>query len=83
MTATLRYFAAAKAAAGTGSDAVEAATLAEALDVVRRRHDDRFARVLGVCALLVDGEPVGARDHAAVALRPGAEVDVLPPFAGG
>lgn len=80
---TVRYFAAAKQAAGTGSDEVEAATLADALAAVRRRHDERFTTVLGRCSFVVDGDPVGGRDHAAVALSPGSTVDVLPPFAGG
>jgi molybdopterin converting factor small subunit len=80
---TLRYWAAARAAAGTSSDEVAAGTLAAALDDARDRHGERLAAVLAVCAFVVDGEPVGARDHAAVALQPGTQVDVLPPFAGG
>ncbi len=80
---TVRYFAAAKDAAGTGSDDVDAATLAEALAALRGRHDDRFTTVLARCSYVVDGAPVGGREHAAVVLAPGSVVDVLPPFAGG
>jgi molybdopterin converting factor small subunit len=36
--------------------------------------------VLGACSFLVDS--VAVRDRA-MPLRPGAELDVLPPFAGG
>jgi len=80
---TLRYWAAAKAAAGTAEERVDAGTLAQALDAVRGRHDDGFARVLDRCSYLVDGDPVGVRDHGAVAVTRTGVVDVLPPFAGG
>jgi len=82
---TIRYWAAAKAAAGAAEEIYRAATLAQALDQARARHADRprFAQVLGHCSFLVDGSPVGHRDHAAVALVDGGTVEVLPPFAGG
>ena len=80
---TLRYWAAARAAAGTPSEQVGAATLSEALGEAVARHGAGLEKVLSVCSYVVDGDPVGARDHAQVALRPGALVDVLPPFAGG
>jgi molybdopterin converting factor small subunit len=80
---TVRYFAAAKEAAGTGTEDVEAGTLADALAAVRGRHDERFATVLARCSFVVDGAPVGGREHGRVALPAGAVVDVLPPFAGG
>ncbi|NYI07515.1 MoaD/ThiS family protein [Allostreptomyces psammosilenae] len=82
---TLRYWAAAKAAAGTAEEPYRAATLAEALAEARRaRPDDhRFAEVLRRSSFLVDGDPVGARDHHEVRLREGGTVEVLPPFAGG
>ena len=60
-----------------------AADLATLLELVRRKHPPRFGTVLDVCSFLVDGEPVGARDHAGVLLGEGAVVDCLPPFAGG
>lgn len=82
---TIRYWAAAKAAAGTAEEHYEAATLADALDGARERHTARpdFARVLLRCSFLVDGEPVGKRAHDAVRLSDGGTVEVLPPFAGG
>jgi molybdopterin synthase sulfur carrier subunit len=83
---TIRYWAAAKAAAGTayGSSAVPAAeTLAEALDAVRERHPGELSRVLRRCSFLVDGDPVGTRGHETVRLAEGGTVEVLPPFAGG
>ena len=83
MSTTIRYWAGARAAAGVASEQTSAATLAEALLLARSVRDDRFSKVLEVCSFVVDGDPVGARDHAAVALADGGLVDVLPPFAGG
>ncbi|MEU8530779.1 MoaD/ThiS family protein [Streptomyces sp. NPDC048629] len=82
---TIRYWAAVKAAAGTAQEPYRASTLAEALAHARDRHAERprFDRVLGYCSFLVDGRPVGDRDHAAVPLADGGTVEVLPPFAGG
>ncbi|NJP47017.1 MoaD/ThiS family protein [Actinacidiphila epipremni] len=82
---TIRYWAAAKAAAGTAEEPYRAVTLADALAAARRRHaaTPDFARVLGRCSFLVDGHPVGTRDHTQVPLPDGATVEVLPPFAGG
>ena len=79
----LRYWAAIREAAGQAEQQVEASTLAGALTVARDTHGARFATVLGLCAFVVDGAPVGARDHADVVLGEHALIDVLPPFAGG
>ena len=81
--AVLRYWAAAKAAAGVAEESVPASTLAEALTLVRAGHDERFTAVLGRCSFVVDGDPVGGRDHTRVGVQPDSLVDVLPPFAGG
>ena len=80
---TLRYWAAARAAAGVASEPTSARTLEEALLLARAGRDDRFSHVLEVCSFVVDGDPVGARPHAEVLLVDGGLVDVLPPFAGG
>ncbi|MEV6973977.1 MoaD/ThiS family protein [Kitasatospora sp. NPDC093806] len=82
---TIRYWAAAKSEAGVAEEPYLAATLAEALADARQRHADRpkLVRLLGHCSYLVDGSPVGGRDHATVALTEGGTVEVLPPFAGG
>lgn len=79
----VRYFAAAKAAAGVPEEAVEAVTLADVLVVVRARHAPRLAEVLAVCSFVVDGHPVGSRAHEQVTVGPESLVDCLPPFAGG
>lgn len=82
---TIRYWAAAKEAAGLTSENVEASTLADLVQVVVARHSDRprLAKVLGSCAYLIDEQPVGKRDPATVTLTDGAQIEALPPFAGG
>lgn len=80
---TLRFWAAAKAAAGIAEEPYDARTLADALAAARARHGDALARVLDRSTYVVDDAPVGGRDHAAVLLSDGGTVEVLPPFAGG
>jgi molybdopterin synthase sulfur carrier subunit len=76
----VRYFAAARAAAGVTEEKVAADSLAALVEAVVSLHGERLARVLTACSFLVDG--VSRRDPT-VPLEPGATVDVLPPFAGG
>ncbi|MEU9284207.1 MoaD/ThiS family protein [Streptomyces sp. NPDC048275] len=80
---TVRYWAAAKAAAGVAEEPYDAGTLAEALDAARERHPGELVRVLRRCSFLIDGDPVGTRGHETVRLAEGGTVEVLPPFAGG
>ncbi len=80
---TVRYWAAAKAAAGVAEEPYEADTLAGVLDAVRERHPSELTRVLMRCSFLVDGAPAGTRAHETVRLAEGGTVEVLPPFAGG
>lgn len=81
----MRYWAAARAAAGRETDEVPGQTLAEVLAQVRRQHADnaRFLRVLEICSILVGERPVGSQDPATVRIGPGETVELLPPFAGG
>lgn len=84
---TVRYWASARAAAGTDADVVQVdgtTTLAEVVRRVLARHDDEaFSRVVGVCSVLVEDRPAGPGDHEDVAVEPGQTVQLLPPFAGG
>ncbi|WP_067813541.1 MoaD/ThiS family protein [Actinomadura kijaniata] len=82
---TIRYWAAAKAAAGTAEETFEAATLAEAIGAatLRTGRGEEFRRVVARSSFLVNEQPVGARPHEGVALSDGDVVEVLPPFAGG
>jgi molybdopterin synthase sulfur carrier subunit len=82
-TVTVRYFAAARAAAGVDAEPVEVpvgSTVDILLKTVRTRHGDDLARVLDRCSFLLDEVAVRDRD---TRLPDGAVVDVLPPFAGG
>lgn len=82
-TLTVRYFAAAKAAAGTPEETVElpvGATVADAVGALRAGHGPELGRVLDRCSFLLD--EVAVRDRSA-ALGDGTALDVLPPFAGG
>jgi molybdopterin converting factor small subunit len=78
---TLRYFAAARAAAGTTGEAMPAGlSLDQLVTELGTRHGERLASVLTVASFLVDGVTWHDRQ---TPLPPGATVDVLPPFAGG
>ncbi|MFJ9032088.1 MoaD/ThiS family protein [Streptomyces sp. NPDC102274] len=80
---TIRYWAAAKAAAGIAEEPYAADNLADALAAARVRHPGELVRVLQRCSFIVDGDPVGTRGHETVRLAEGGTVEVLPPFAGG
>jgi molybdopterin synthase sulfur carrier subunit len=82
-TVTIRYFAAARAAAGVETEPLQlpdGATVADAIAAARERHGAELARVLDRCSFLLD--EVAVRDRGA-AVPAGATLDVLPPFAGG
>ena len=79
----IRYWAAARAAAGVAEEPYDATTLEESLRAAAAERGAEFERVLARSSFLVDGAPVGTRDHASVELTDGATVEVLPPFAGG
>jgi molybdopterin synthase sulfur carrier subunit len=79
----IRYWAAAREAAGVVEEPYDADTVAAALDAARARHGEQFAAILRRCSFLVDEAPVGGRDHCAVELSDGSIIEVLPPFAGG
>ncbi|OUC91262.1 MoaD/ThiS family protein [Streptosporangium minutum] len=79
---TIRYWAAAKDAAGVAEEPFEAATLAELMTNVTVGRD-RLSQVIQRSSFLVDGDPVGRRAHDTIVFADGATVEVLPPFAGG
>jgi sulfur-carrier protein len=80
----VRYFAAAAEAAGVDEESLPASeagavtTLGELRELLVARYGPLMARVVANGSFLVDG--VVRRDPAAPL---GAQVDVLPPFAGG
>ena len=79
---TVRYFAAARAAANAETETlrVEPGTTVAALVDTLGARGPELARVLRRCSFLVDG--IAVRDEAAK-LFDGQTIDVLPPFAGG
>ena len=81
-TVSLRYWAGARAAAGTVEEAWEAATVREALERATSGRDARFAAVVAACTLLVDGLAAHEGDLDRVLTGP-VRVELLPPFAGG
>ena len=77
--ATIRLFASAREAAGTGADVFDEPTVRDVLLAAERRYGPRFGELLGSCRVWVNGNdapsdaPVGPND----------EVAVLPPVSGG
>jgi molybdopterin synthase sulfur carrier subunit len=82
---TIRYWAAARAAAGVEAEPAEAGTLAEALEQVaaRRGEPGRLRSVLATSSFLVNGAPATWRTAADLVLQDSAVIEVLPQFAGG
>jgi molybdopterin converting factor small subunit len=82
---TIRYWAAAKEAAGLPEESVDAVTLGEALNaaVSSRKPSTRLAAVIARSSFLVNADPVGRADKESILLDDGAVIEVLPPFAGG
>ena len=82
---TIRYWAAAKEAAGVAEESIEANTLSDLLNTVVaiRKPDRRLSDILARSSFLVNADPVGRRPRQSIMLDEGAVFEVLPPFAGG
>ncbi|QQD75598.1 MoaD/ThiS family protein [Curtobacterium sp. YC1] len=78
--ATIRFFAAARAAVGVDTLDTSAPTVDAALAAVEAADPERWTALQERCSYLVDG--VTTRDRG-TALDGVAVVDVMPPFAGG
>ena len=83
----VRYWAAARAAAGVAEDQLAVDGEVTLDDVVRRVLElhpvDRFPDLIKICSVLVGERPAGTRSPEQVPVRPGDTVEFLPPFAGG
>jgi molybdopterin synthase sulfur carrier subunit len=77
--ATLRLFASAREAAGTGRDTVPGPTVEAVLAEAVRRYGDAFAAVLASSRVWCNGEPTEPQD----AVTDADEIAVLPPVSGG
>jgi FMN reductase len=73
----VRFWAGARRAAGHESETLLATTVGDVRSQLAERAE--LTRICAVASFLVDGQQAGD----ASPLREGAEVDVLPPFAGG
>jgi sulfur-carrier protein len=82
---TIRYWAAAREAAGMPEESVEAVSLADALDaaIARRTAGSRLREIFARSSFLIDANPVGRAVKESIMLDDGAVIEVLPPFAGG
>ncbi len=77
--AKVRLFASARDAAGTGSDVIDGATVAEVLRAAEERYGDRFRDVLTTCRVWVNGDDATPD----TAIESNDELAVLPPVSGG
>ena len=79
----VNFFASARAAAGTDSEAIALPDGARVNDLIARLaadHPGKLEKVLTVASFLINGVATTDRSRT---LPDGAQVDVLPPFAGG
>lgn len=83
----IRYWAAARSAAGRETDEVATTTemtLADVLSEVLRRHPGTsLEQTLAVCSVLLGDRPIATEDPGDVLVPPGSTLEFLPPFAGG
>ncbi len=83
----VRYWAAARSAAGVDGDELSVTgpiPLAEVLQRVADLHPGtRLMDVIGVCSVLLGDRPVATEDPAELLVPPGSTLEFLPPFAGG
>lgn len=82
-TVTVRYFGAARAAAGRDQETVSVRsgdTVAQVLSTICHRDGGQLAELLQRCSFLLDEVAVTCRRREAPHL---STLDVLPPFAGG
>lgn len=76
---TVRLFAQAREAAGTGTDTVPGATVGAVLSAATERYGDAFGLILEQSRVWVNGEPAELTQ----AVHDADEVAVLPPVSGG
>lgn len=77
--ATLRLFAQAREAAGTGRDSLSGKTVADVIDAAVRKYGASFENLLPSCRVWLNGEAVPLDTPVADS----DEVAVLPPVSGG
>ena len=86
LTVVVRYFAAARAAAGVADEKLTVpagSTVAGVLRAAVDRHGTRLEQVLARCSYLLDEVAVHTANAETATVADGDALDVLPPFAGG
>lgn len=81
LMACVRYWAGARAIAGTHDQIIDEPTLELVLREVRLRHGHDLARLLERSLVLVDGERTSA--DAVRSVQADTLIEILPPYAGG
>lgn len=76
---TLRLFAGAREAAGTGRETIDAPSVVAVLDEAVSRFGPEFQKVLDASRVWINGDAVEGDQQ----LADGDEVAVLPPVSGG
>ena len=76
---TLRLFAGAREAAGTGTVTYEASTVRELLSTAEKDLGVEFSQILPISRVWLNGDPVEGDAQ----ISSGDEVAVLPPVSGG
>ena len=76
---TLRLFAGAREAAGTGAAVYEASTVRELLSIAESDFGGEFSKILTISRVWLNGDPVEGDSQ----ISDGDEVAVLPPVSGG
>jgi molybdopterin converting factor small subunit len=76
---TLRLFASAREAAGTGTALYDASTVSELLSIAENEFGNEFSQVLTISRVWLNGDPVEGDSQ----ISNGDEVAVLPPVSGG
>lgn len=83
----VRYWAAARSAAGVAHDDLPVTGPLPLAEVVRRavalHPGTRLVEVVAACSVLVDDRPAGTADPETLLVASGSSVELLPPFAGG
>ncbi|MGA0239038.1 MAG: MoaD/ThiS family protein [Acidimicrobiales bacterium] len=76
---SLRLFASAREAAGTGKAVMTGNTVGDVLDAAVAAYGDHFGHLLPTCNVWRNGEPAERSDR----VIDGDEIAVLPPVSGG
>jgi len=81
--ATVKLFATLRKAAGEKSFESSASSVAGVLKEIENRYGQDVQRYMRNCTILVNGQNIGYLKGRKTSLKPGDEVSIFPPLAGG